>query len=145
MSSCICLIYNCSSFQKGDIFFLHNDLGDGWLWVTAHRTGEQGLIFRDLVEDLDDTIDPNSVFQWFHSSVTKDEAVDMLVKGIIFDRLLHMDYAFINVNVHLDVFQLVLAASWFALAIIRPGITLCFFTLITRSSGFELKRRGFDI
>ena len=69
------------SFQKGDIFFVHNDLGDGWLWVTAHRTGEQGLIFRDLVEDLDDTIDPNSVFPWFHSNVTKDEAVNMLVAG----------------------------------------------------------------
>lgn len=25
------------TFQKGDIFFLHNDMGDGWLWVTAHR------------------------------------------------------------------------------------------------------------
>jgi len=24
-------------------------MGDGWLWVTAHRTGEQGMIFRDLV------------------------------------------------------------------------------------------------
>ncbi|ODN03089.1 Ras GTPase-activating protein 1 [Orchesella cincta] len=69
------------SFQKGDIFFVHNDLGDGWLWVTAHRTGEQGVIFRDLVEDLDDTIDPNSVFSWFHPNVTKDEAVDMLVKA----------------------------------------------------------------
>ena len=32
--------------QKGDIFFVHNDLGDGWLWVTAHRTGEQGLVFK---------------------------------------------------------------------------------------------------
>ncbi|CAB3261532.1 unnamed protein product, partial [Arctia plantaginis] len=28
-------------------------MGDGWLWVTAHRTGEQGMIFRELVEDLD--------------------------------------------------------------------------------------------
>ena len=26
------------TFQKGDIFFVHNDLGDGWLWVTAHRS-----------------------------------------------------------------------------------------------------------
>lgn len=69
------------TFQKGDIFFVHNDLGDGWLWVTAHRTGEQGVVFRDLLEDLDDCIDPNSVFSWFHPNVTKDEAVDMLVKG----------------------------------------------------------------
>jgi Ras GTPase-activating protein 1 len=56
-------------------------MGDGWLWVTAHRTGEQGMIFRDLVDDLADNIDPNTVFSWFHPSVTKNEAVDMLVKG----------------------------------------------------------------
>jgi Ras GTPase-activating protein 1 len=69
------------SFQKGDIFFVHNDMGDGWLWVTAHRTGEQGMIFRDLVDDLDENIDPNTVFSWFHPNVTKSEAVDMLVKA----------------------------------------------------------------
>ncbi|XP_046678395.1 ras GTPase-activating protein 1 isoform X4 [Homalodisca vitripennis] len=69
------------SFQKGDIFFVHNDMGDGWLWVTAHRTGEQGMIFRDLVDDLDENIDPNTVFNWFHPNVTKSEAVDMLVKS----------------------------------------------------------------
>ncbi|XP_046400705.1 ras GTPase-activating protein 1 isoform X1 [Ischnura elegans] len=69
------------SFQKGDIFFVHNDMGDGWLWVTAHRTGEQGMIFRELVEDLDENIDPNTVFTWFHPNVTKNEAVDMLVKA----------------------------------------------------------------
>ncbi|KAF6210918.1 hypothetical protein GE061_014030 [Apolygus lucorum] len=68
------------SFQKGDIFFVHNDMGDGWLWVTAHRTGEQGMIFRDLVDDLDENIDPNTVFSWFHPNVSKSDAVDMLVK-----------------------------------------------------------------
>lgn len=56
-------------------------MGDGWLWVTAHRTGEQGLVFQDLVESIDETIDPNRVFNWFHDTITKDEAVDMLVKG----------------------------------------------------------------
>lgn len=69
------------TFQKGDIFFVHNDMGDGWLWVTAHRTGEQGMIFRELVEDLDASIDPNTVFSWFHPNCTKNEAVDMLVKA----------------------------------------------------------------
>ncbi|XP_050349896.1 ras GTPase-activating protein 1 [Nymphalis io] len=69
------------TFQKGDIFFVHNDMGDGWLWVTAHRTGEQGMIFRELVEDLDPSIDPNTVFSWFHPNCTKSEAVDMLVKA----------------------------------------------------------------
>ena len=57
-------------------------MGEGWLWVTAHRTGEQGLVFQDLVENIDETIDPNQVFSWFHDNITKEEAVDMLVKGI---------------------------------------------------------------
>lgn len=89
------------TFKKGDIFFVHNDMDNGWLWVTAHRTGEQGnvpfcsiglkylitcyiflgMIFRELVEDLDDSIDPNTVFPWFHPNCTKNEAVDLLVKG----------------------------------------------------------------
>ena len=69
------------SFQKGDIFFIHNDLGDGWLWVTAHRTGEQGLVFRDLMAGLDDNIDPNAVFPWFHRTLTKNDAVELLVRG----------------------------------------------------------------
>ncbi|CAG9835516.1 unnamed protein product [Diabrotica balteata] len=69
------------TFKKGDIFFVHNDMGNGWLWVTAHRTGEQGMIFRELVEDLDDSIDPNTVFPWFHPNCTKNEAVDLLVKA----------------------------------------------------------------
>nr|CAI5825287.1 unnamed protein product [Callosobruchus analis] len=69
------------TFKKGDIFFVHNDMGDGWLWVTAHRTGEQGMIFRELVEDLDDEVDPNTVFPWFHPNCTKNEAVDLLVKA----------------------------------------------------------------
>ncbi|KAG0729183.1 Ras GTPase-activating protein 1 [Chionoecetes opilio] len=69
------------SFQKGDIFFVHNELSDGWLWVTAHRTGEQGTIFADLVETLDDDIDPNIVFSWFHPDITKNDAIDLLIKG----------------------------------------------------------------
>ena len=60
---------------------MHNDCGDGWLWVTAHRSGEQGLIFQELTETLDETVDPNSVYPWFHGTVSKDEAVDLLVKG----------------------------------------------------------------
>lgn len=39
------------------------------------------MIFRELVEDLDPSIDPNTVFSWFHPNCTKSEAVDMLVKA----------------------------------------------------------------
>ena len=38
-------------------------------------------MFQDLVENIDETIDPNQVFNWFHDNITKEEAVDLLVKG----------------------------------------------------------------
>lgn len=76
------------TFQKGDIFFIHNDLGDGWLWVTAHRTGEQGLVFKDLLTDLDQNIDPNAVFPWFHRTLSKDDAVKLLVRGKVLKAIL---------------------------------------------------------
>lgn len=41
-----------SSFLKGDIFIVHNELDDGWMWVTNVRTEEQGLIVDDLVEEV---------------------------------------------------------------------------------------------
>ena len=31
---------------------MHNELGDGWLWVTSQTTQESGIICQDLVEDL---------------------------------------------------------------------------------------------
>ena len=43
--------------------------------------GEQGLVFKDLLRDLEQNIDPNVVFPWFHRVLTKDEAVKMLVRG----------------------------------------------------------------
>jgi Ras GTPase-activating protein 1 len=39
------------------------------------------ISLQELVEDLDDSIDPNTVFPWFHPTVTKQEAVDMLVQA----------------------------------------------------------------
>lgn len=41
-----------SSFLKGDMFIVHNELEDGWMWVTNVRTEEQGLIVEDLVEEV---------------------------------------------------------------------------------------------
>ncbi|KAK4810915.1 hypothetical protein QYF61_013323 [Mycteria americana] len=40
------------SFLKGDMFIVHNELEDGWMWVTNLRTDEQGLIVEDLVEEV---------------------------------------------------------------------------------------------
>lgn len=47
-------ILNCCffSFLKGDMFIVHNELEDGWMWVTNVRTEEQGLIVEDLVEEV---------------------------------------------------------------------------------------------
>ncbi|UYV75983.1 RASA1 [Cordylochernes scorpioides] len=85
------------SFLKGDIFVVHNDMGDGWLWVTLHRTQESGLVFSELVKELvlcpsslpwrqpvipgvtqDDSVDPNEIYPWFHGSLTKEAAVEKL-------------------------------------------------------------------
>lgn len=46
------VIFVCSSFLKGDMFIVHNELDDGWMWVTNVRTEEQGLIVEDLVEEV---------------------------------------------------------------------------------------------
>lgn len=40
------------SFLAGDMFIVHNELGDGWLWVTSMRTGESGIVVEDLVKPV---------------------------------------------------------------------------------------------
>lgn len=52
----IFLTYCIFSFLKGDMFIVHNELDDGWMWVTNVRTEEQGLIVEDLVEEVVSTI-----------------------------------------------------------------------------------------
>lgn len=34
------------------MFIVHNELEDGWMWVSNVRTEEQGLIVEDLVEEV---------------------------------------------------------------------------------------------
>ena len=36
---------------------------------------------EDLLADLDETIDPNAVFPWFHRNLSKTEAVNLLVRA----------------------------------------------------------------
>lgn len=69
------------SFKKGDIFILQNDLGDGWLWCRDVKSGESGLVFSHLVEELQEDVDPNEVFPWFHARLSKAEAVDKLAQA----------------------------------------------------------------
>ncbi|XP_052279631.1 ras GTPase-activating protein 1-like isoform X4 [Dreissena polymorpha] len=66
------------SFEKGDIFVVNNEMGDGWLWVWSQRTGEEGQVYEELVEDLNGNIDPVESLPYFHPNITKDEAVKKL-------------------------------------------------------------------
>uniref|UniRef100_A0AAY4C9A0 Uncharacterized protein n=1 Tax=Denticeps clupeoides TaxID=299321 RepID=A0AAY4C9A0_9TELE len=59
------------SFLKGDMFIVHNELEDGWMWVTNVRTEEQGLIVEDLVEEV--------VSLWYHGKISKQEAYNLLM------------------------------------------------------------------
>lgn len=69
------------SFRKGDIFVVHNQMSDRWLWCTNVRNQESGLVFADLVERIDDEIDPNEIYGWFYSRITQDEALDKLSRS----------------------------------------------------------------
>lgn len=67
------------SFFKGDTFIVHNELEDGWLWVTNVRTDEQGLIVEDLVKEVGREEDPHEGKAWFHGKISKQEAYNLLM------------------------------------------------------------------
>ncbi|XP_069483685.1 ras GTPase-activating protein 1 isoform X1 [Ambystoma mexicanum] len=69
------------SFLKGDMFIVHNELEDGWMWVTNLRTDEQGLIVEDLVEEVGREEDPHEGKIWFHGKISKDDAYTLLMTG----------------------------------------------------------------
>lgn len=39
-------------FERGDVFTVCNEMGDGWLWAINQRTGDRGIIYSDLVTDI---------------------------------------------------------------------------------------------
>uniref|UniRef100_A0AAX7UWE1 Ras GTPase-activating protein 1 n=1 Tax=Astatotilapia calliptera TaxID=8154 RepID=A0AAX7UWE1_ASTCA len=67
------------SFLKGDMFIVHNELEDGWMWVSNVRTEEQGLIVEDLVEEVGREEDPHEGKVWYHGKITKQEAYNLLM------------------------------------------------------------------
>lgn len=69
------------SFQKGDLFILQNDLADGWFWCRDVKTGNSGMVFSHLVEEISEEIDPNEVFPWFHARLSKADAVNKLAQA----------------------------------------------------------------
>lgn len=69
------------SFKKGDIFILQNELADGWLWCRDVKTGQSGMVFSHLVEEIHEDIDPNEIFPWFHPHISKADAVNKLAQA----------------------------------------------------------------
>lgn len=69
------------NFAAGDIFTVHNDIHGDWLWVTAHGSGEQGMIYYKFVKSLDGTVDVNTMYPWFHPHCTRQEADTLLQSG----------------------------------------------------------------
>ncbi|XP_060763081.1 ras GTPase-activating protein 1 isoform X2 [Neoarius graeffei] len=69
------------SFLKGDMFIVHNEHEDGWMWVTNVRTDEQGLIVEDLVEEVGREEDPHEGKIWYHGKINKQEAYNLLMTG----------------------------------------------------------------
>ncbi|XP_054253188.1 ras GTPase-activating protein 1-like [Indicator indicator] len=67
------------SFLKGDMFIVHNELEDGWMWVSNLRTDEQGLVVEDLVEEVGREEDPHEGKIWFHGKISKQEAYNLLM------------------------------------------------------------------
>ncbi|XP_078070949.1 ras GTPase-activating protein 1-like [Mustelus asterias] len=67
------------TFLKGDMFIVHNELEDGWMWVTNLRTDEQGLIVEDLVKEVDREEDPHEGKIWFHGKISKQDAYNLLM------------------------------------------------------------------
>lgn len=68
-------------FEAGDIFTVHNEIHNDWFWVTTHRSGEQGMIFKAFVKDVDGSIDVNTMQSWFHANCTRQQAETLLQNG----------------------------------------------------------------
>jgi len=66
------------SFERDDIFIVHEDLSDDWMWCTSLRTNEQGIVFKGLVKEVDENADIHVGKEWFHNSITRDEAHNLL-------------------------------------------------------------------
>lgn len=62
------------SFEKGEIFIVR-DVLDETYWVTSEKTGESGIVYQALVEDLTDDV---MCAMCFHENLSKEDAVEQL-------------------------------------------------------------------
>lgn len=63
--------------EPGEVFVLLSQLNEDWGWGQSQLTGDGGLIPIILMEDVSHE-DQNFGKPWFHSSITRDKAVDLL-------------------------------------------------------------------
>ena len=47
----VCIYITVCSFNQGDVFVVDNVIDSDWLWVTAQKNQEKGLVPAALVED----------------------------------------------------------------------------------------------
>nr|CAB3265445.1 ras GTPase-activating protein 1 [Phallusia mammillata] len=66
------------SFEKDDIFIVHNEMEGEWMWVTSLRTNESGCLFKGLVREVGHNVDPHEGKEWFHANISKDQAYSLL-------------------------------------------------------------------
>ena len=49
--------------------------------MTNARSHESGLVFQELLEPIDANSDENESYPWFHSKISKEEAVERLARA----------------------------------------------------------------
>ncbi|XP_068741233.1 ras GTPase-activating protein 1-like [Montipora capricornis] len=72
------------SFQQGDVFVVDHVIDSDWLWVTAQKNQEKGLVPSALVKEAKSDIDPCAGRPWFFSNISRQEAQEILLRdGVI--------------------------------------------------------------
>ncbi|CAH3132087.1 unnamed protein product [Porites lobata] len=72
------------SFHQGDVFVVENEIDSDWLWVTAQKNQEKGLVPAALVEDAKSDLDPCAGRPWFFNNISRQEAQEILLRdGVI--------------------------------------------------------------
>ncbi|KAL9987198.1 hypothetical protein ACROYT_G001462 [Oculina patagonica] len=72
------------SFFQGDVFVVDDVIDSDWLWVTAQKNKEKGLVPAALVEEAKSDLDPCAGKLWFFGNISRQEAQEILLRdGII--------------------------------------------------------------
>ncbi|KAI6652324.1 Ras GTPase-activating protein 1 [Oopsacas minuta] len=66
------------SFRRGDIFVILSEINEAWYWVKSNKTGETGMVPRDLFMDVTTKIDICAGKPWFHENIDRDTALELV-------------------------------------------------------------------